>query len=140
MLKGFINNIYSTKIENGHWVSLILRIIGGGFMLTHGIPKLIKIIEGRMEFGDPIGLGVGPSLFLTVFAEFFCALMILLGLGTRLATLPLIITMAVASLVVHGDDPFSSKEKALMFLLIYVALFLIGGGKYSIDNYIKKNQ
>jgi putative oxidoreductase len=135
-----LNNLYNTKIENGHWVALILRIIGGGFMLTHGVPKLMKVINGNMEFSDPIGLGVGPSLFLTVFAEFFCALFIFLGLGTRLASIPLFITMFVAAFVAHGDDPFARKEKALMFLLVYLALFLFGGGKYSIDNFIKNNQ
>lgn len=75
-------------------------------MLTHGIPKLLKIIEGNIEFGDPIGLGTETSLFLAVFAEFFCALMILLGFATRLAALPLIINMFVAAFVVHTSKSF----------------------------------
>ncbi|MEE9372028.1 MAG: DoxX family protein [Saprospiraceae bacterium] len=134
----FIKNLYTTKVMNADWVALILRIIGGGFMLTHGYPKLMKLLSGDLEFGDPIGLGVGPSLFLTVFAEFFCGLLLLLGLGTRLASIPLFITMFVASFIVHGNDAFGIKEKALMYLLIYLALFLFGGGKYSIDNLIKR--
>ena len=107
-------------------------------MLTHGYPKFQKLLSGNMEFADPIGLGVGVSLFLTVFAEFFCGLLLLLGLGTRLSSIPLFITMFVAGFVVHGADPFARKEKALMYLLIYLAIFLMGGGKYSLDNLIKK--
>ena len=137
---GFLQNLYSTRLMNADWVGIILRIIGGGFMLTHGIPKLMKVMDGDMQFGDPIGLGVGPSLFLTVFAEFFCALMILLGLGTRLASIPLFITMFVAAFLVHGSDPFQTKELALVYMSIYAALFLFGGGKYSVDNLIKKRQ
>lgn len=134
----FLKNIYSTQVMNTDWVALLLRIIGGGFMLTHGYPKFIKLLNGNMEFADPIGLGVGVSLFLTVFAEFFCGLLILLGLGTRLASIPLFITMFVAAFVVHGDDPFARKEKALIYLLVYLAIFLFGGGKYSLDNFIKR--
>tara|TARA_B100000497_G_scaffold127479_1_gene169437 strand:+ start:3173 stop:3553 length:381 start_codon:yes stop_codon:yes gene_type:complete len=125
---------------NSDWVALLLRVIGGGFMLTHGYPKFQKLLSGNFEFGDPLGLGVGPSLFLTVFAEFFCGLLLLVGLGTRLSSIPLFITMFVAAFVVHGDDPFARKEKALMYLLVYLALFLFGGGKYSIDNLIKRKQ
>jgi len=135
-----LKNLYSTKIQNEDWVGIILRIIGGAFMLTHGVPKLLKVLGGDFQFADPIGLGVGTSLFLTVFAEFFCALMILLGVGTRLASIPLFITMFVAAFVVHGDDPFQTKEKALVYMLVYLALFFVGGGKYSIDNLIKKQQ
>ena len=134
----FLKNIYSTQVMNTDWVALILRIIGGGFMLTHGYPKFIKLLNGNMEFADPIGLGVGVSLFLTVFAEFICGILIFLGLGTRLASIPLFITMFVAAFVVHGEDPFARKEKALMYLLIYLAIFLFGSGKYSIDNLIKR--
>lgn len=134
----FLKNLYSTHVLNSDWVALILRIIGGGFMLAHGYPKLIKLLNGNLQFADPIGLGVGPSLFLTVFAEFFCGLLLLLGLGTRLASIPLFITMFVAAFVVHGADPFAKKEKALIYLLVYLALFLFGSGKYSVDNLIKR--
>ena len=134
----FFKNLYDTRPMNLDWAALLLRIIGGGFMLAHGFPKFQKLIAGNMEFADPIGIGVGPSLFLTVFAEFLCGILILFGLGTRLASIPLFITMFVAAFVVHGDDPFMKKEKALMYLLVYLALFLLGSGKYSIDNFIKK--
>ncbi len=122
-------NLYATKIENGHWVSLILRIIGGAFMLTHGIPKLLKIIEGNIEFGDPIGLSTGTSLFLAVFAEFFCALMILLGFAMRLAALPLMINMFVAAFVVHTSDPFERKELAFVYFDLYGSISI---GKWEV--------
>jgi len=129
------NKYLSTELNSNQisWASLLLRIVGGGFMLTHGIPKLMKLLAGNFQFGDPIGLGVEASLILTVFAEFLCALCVLIGLGTRMATLPLIITMAVAAFIVHGADPFGKKELALIYLGIYGVLFFLGSGKYSVD-------
>lgn len=122
------------KVTNGKdWAALLLRIVGGGFMLTHGIPKLMKVFSGDLSFGNPIGIGEEASLILTVFAEFICAALVLIGFKTRLATIPLIITMLVAALIVHGSDPFGDKEMALIYLIIYAAIYALGPGKYSID-------
>lgn len=117
---------------------LILRLSAGGFMLTHGYPKLLRLFDsGEIKFGDPIGIGPVASLVLTVFAEFFCSILVGLGLFTRLATVPLIITMLVAAFIAHGEDPFSRKELALMYVLVYVTLLVFGGGKYTVDNLIR---
>ncbi len=105
-------------------------------MMTHGVPKVQKIMGGDLSFGDPIGLGPEISLILTAFAEAFCGLLIVLGLGTRLASIPLIITMGVAGFIHHASDPFGGKEKALLFLLIFVVLLITGGGKYSMEQRI----
>lgn len=114
---------------------LILRITVVGFMLTHGYPKLMRLISGETEsFSSIMGMGPELSLLLAVFAEFLCAVLIFFGLFTRLAAIPLMITMAVAAFHVHADDPFATKEKALLFLLIFTFLLITGGGRYSIDN------
>ena len=107
-------------------------------MLTHGVPKLQRILTGEMKFGDPLGLGPEVSLVLVVFAEFVCAILVMLGLGTRLATVPLIVTMAVAAFIAHGDDPFSRKELALFYMVVYIVLLLSGSGKYSADRLISR--
>ena len=128
-----------TAIENQqfHLGTLVLRIIGGGLMLAHGIPKLLKLFRGDFQFADPIGLGPGISLGLTVFAEFLCAVFILIGFKSKLASVPLMITMLVAGLIVHGADPFGKKELALIYFGIYLAIFMLGSGKYSIDKMLQ---
>ena len=102
-------------------------------MLTHGYPKFQNLISGKMQFGDPIGLGVEVSLVLTVLAEFVCSILLILGLTTRYATIPLMIAMLVALLVVHINDPFARQEKAFFYLLSYLVILLSGPGKYSLD-------
>ena len=112
---------------------LFLRISSSILMLTHGLPKLQKLISGNFEFGDPIGIGSTPSLFLAVIGEFICPILIIVGFKTRWATVPTIITMLVAALIVHGADPFNVKEKAVIFLIAFVTVLMMGPGKYSLD-------
>jgi putative oxidoreductase len=112
---------------------LIFRIAMGAMMLTHGYPKFQKLIEGNFQFGDPIGLGPEFSLILAVLAEFVCSTLLILGLTTRLALIPLLTTMAVALFVVHVNDPFSSQEKAALYLVSFFLLLITGPGKYALD-------
>lgn len=113
---------------------LFVRIAVAAMMLTHGWPKLLKLLEGGdITFGDPIGLGPVFTLVLAVGAEFFCSIFIAIGLGTRLASIPLIITMFVAAFISHGPDPFRQKEMALLYLVLYGILLVVGSRKYSID-------
>ena len=122
---------------------LILRVGAGGYIMTHGWGKLQQVMDGNFAFGDPIGVGEAPSLVLAVGAEFFCSLLVVLGLATRFA-------MGVAAFLVHGNDPWTmgkaaelffagqtkypaSKEPALLFLTAFLALAFTGAGRFSLD-------
>ncbi len=116
-----------------------VRVFIGLTMLSHGAPKLMKFMSGEpLHFADPLNIGVVPSLVLTVFAEVFCSICIIIGLGTRFAVVPLMITMLVAAFVVHIGDGFREQETALLYLLIYFTLFITGSGRYSIDRQLEK--
>jgi len=111
----------------------LLRIAPSAMLLTHGIPKFQKLISGNFEFGDPIGIGATPSLFLAVIGEFICPILIIVGFKTRWMAIPPAITMLVAGLIVHSADPFGTKEKAFLFLAFFIVILLLGPGKFSID-------
>ena len=111
----------------------ILRILPSIFLLTHGIGKFNKLIAGNFEFANPIGIGEAPSLFLAVIGEFICPILIIIGFKTRWAAVPSALVMAVAAFIVHSADPFGTKEKALLFLVCFIAIILLGPGRYSID-------
>ena len=112
---------------------LVLRIVISSMMLTHGGPKFLRLLDGNMKFGDPIGIGSEVSFLLVVFAEFFCSIFIILGLGTRLASIPLLITMLVALLIAHEADPILDHVNVLGYIVTYVILFFTGSGKHSLD-------
>lgn len=113
---------------------LVLRLASGGFMLVfHGWGKLMNFGTRLDTFGDPLGIGSPLSLTLTVFAEFFCSLGLIMGFKTRAAAVPLLITMLVVATVVHADDPWNKKEFALLYAIPFLTLIFTGGGKYSLD-------
>lgn len=121
-----------------NWASLVLRL-SAALMLLHGWPKMMNFSEKSEAFADPIGIGMSGSLALTVFAEVFCTAFVVVGLFTRAAAIPLIICMGVAAFVVHSGDGIGDREAALSYLLLYVAIFFLGGGRFSADNYLRKN-
>ena len=124
-----MKNTYSTNLNlrNVDLGLLIFRLGIAALMLTHGIPKLITFFGSEeIVFADPLGIGEITTFTLAVFAEFVCAVLVILGLGTRLAVIPLIATMAVAALIVHSTDGFGRQELPLLFLTGFVLLFFTG--------------
>lgn len=109
------------------------RIAISAMMLTHGLTKFQKLISGNFEFGNPLGIGATPSLFLAVIGEFICPMLIIIGFKTRLSAIPSAITMAVAVFIAHAADDFGTKEKALLFLVSFITIILVGPGKFGVD-------
>ncbi|MFH4968336.1 DoxX family protein [Gaetbulibacter sp. M240] len=135
-MKKLIQTYYSETLVN--LVSLFLRIGVGAMMLTHGYPKFERLFGETISFPEVLGMSASVSLFLAVFSEFFCSILLILGLFTRLASIPLIITMLIAVFLIHGDDPFSRQELGLHYIIAYVSILILGSGKYSLDYYIMK--
>lgn len=120
-------------------IILILRLSIAALMLTHGLPKLSKLLAGgEIQFADPIGLGSTLSLVLVVFSEVLCSAFIAIGYKTKLATLPLIFTMLVAAFIIHINDGIYKQEKAILYILVYLSFLITGSGRFSIDYFKKK--
>ncbi len=119
--------------------ALVLRVIFGSFMaFGHGLGKLQGYSERAESFSDPLGVGSPLSLALAIGAEFFCSLLLVLGLGTRFVVLPLIFTMIVAGFIIHGADPFGKKELAFVYLTAFTVILMLGPGRFSLDHLIAK--
>lgn len=117
---------------------LILRVVASLSLMTHGYGKLIRFEERSATFMSHLSLGSEVSLSLVIFAEFICPIFILLGIGTRIFSIPIIYTFIIIVFDIHIDDPFSKMEKGILFLTIYSTIFLSGPGNFSIDSFLKK--
>ncbi len=136
-----MKKLLSARFSNGavHLTQLVLRVVFGGLIaFRHGWPKLLNFSERADKFADPFGIGSSISLGLTVFAELFCGVLLVFGLVTRLATVPLIICMSVIVFMIHRGDPLGEREMPILFLAAFVAILITGPGKYSIDGAIGK--
>jgi putative oxidoreductase len=136
-----MKRLFSTKVsESTLSVALFIFRVGiaSAMMIQHGLKKLQSFGAKSGSFADPFGIGSTTSYSLVVFAEFFCAAFIILGLFTRLAAIPLIINMGVALFVAHKGQFFGEGEMAGIFLICFITLLLTGPGRFSLDRLIAK--
>ena len=139
----------------------VLRLSGLGLALAHGWPKVERLLSGQ---GAPFIEGVAnlgfpyPTVFAwaVTLAELVGGFLIALGLLTRVAAGFAAFTMFVAAFLRHklaqqtlaffGVNPVSKEvleswgnpERAALFLLIFIALLLMGGGRFSLDRLARK--
>ena len=125
------------------WAIVVLRIIPSFYLFYyHGYKKLVNGAASWEWLGKAaltiIGIDFGHVFFgfLAAVSEGILTWMVIIGLFTRLSCIFLMITMFFAGLyhLVGGDSP----EYAFIYLSIYLGVFLLGSGKYSIDNYLNK--
>jgi len=136
-----MKKILSIKYSNGafNFSMLLLRVFFGVLMVSkHGYGKMIKFDELHTKFYSFLGMGSTFSLVLAIFAEVICASFIILGLFTRLAAVPLIISMLVVIFGADAGKSFAESEMAILFLGAFTTILLCGPGKISVDGLINK--
>jgi putative oxidoreductase len=107
-------------------------------MIPHGYDKLVHFSTYKKDFLNFLGMGGTVSLSLTVFAEFFCSIFLMMGLFTRLTVIPLIINMTVVIFKAHNGDIFGDGEHGSLFLIGYLVILMCGPGKASVDGIMGK--
>ncbi len=134
-----MKKLLSTKYSAGAFntAMLALRLIAGLLMLQHGYEKLSHFDATMHDMINFLGVGQKASTVLVIFAEFFCSCLLIIGLFTRFACIPLIITMAVAMWKVHHND-YLHEDAVSLYIAAYATLLLVGPGKISIDSMIGK--
>jgi len=127
----------------------LLRVTAGPAMgINWGYFKLTHFSALSANFPNPYHLPSSVAAGLLVFAEFFCALMIVLGLLTRFAAFALVIAMGTAFFHAHGGQLFHKVSAngfytypnvvPALFLVIFFLILLVGPGKFSVDKLIGK--
>ena len=124
-------------------LSLLLlfgRVSFGAMFLTHGLQKLANFRQLSENFPSLMGMGSTLSLSLAIFAEVFCTLGFITGFLYRLSMIPMIFTMIIAAFVIHANDPFSTKEMALLYLFIFIVMYTLGPGSIAADYFFATRQ
>ena len=134
-----MNNRLTTllsSLSSDRWFDsaiLFMRIFIGAMMLTHGIGKLQNYNAIVNSFPDPLGIGSAVSFTLITLIEVGCSVLIIMGLFTRLATLPLIFGMYIATFIAFPEKTFAEGELSFVYMGIYIMLLVSGGGRYALD-------
>jgi putative oxidoreductase len=132
--------LYSSKYYAGavNTALLLLRLGVGLLMLKHGYDKISNFSTLQEKFMNVMHMGSTVSLILVIFAEFFCAILLILGLFTRFACIPLIIEICIALFMVHHGNFTGKGEVDALYLTGFITLLFAGPGRISIDRIIGK--
>lgn len=135
-----MKSFFSTKYSNGAFNlgMLIIRVFLGLILISHGYPKLVGFSSMRHRFMNFMSLGSTTSLALITFAELFCGFLLLIGMFTRLAAIPVAIGMGVVFFVASHADLFGEGERGGMYFAVAILLLLCGPGKVSVDGMMGK--
>ncbi len=130
----------------------VQRALLGAVMFPHGAQKLLGWFggygfDGTMKFlTDTVHLPA-PVALLVILAESLGALLLIAGLGTRLAAFGISAVMLGAVLTTHGNvgffmnwfgnQPGEGYEYHLLALALSVPLVIAGGGRYALDSWVR---
>ena len=140
-----VNSMNNIKEKISSHAILLIRLMVGAVFLSEGIQKfLYPEVRGAGRF---IKIGLPVPEFFGYFVPSFevvCGLLVLLGLITRLASIPLIIIMLVAIIstkisILLNDGFWKIAHEARTdwsMLLGSIFLLIVGAGKLSIDYYL----
>lgn len=107
-----------------------LRIIYGVFDNIISWNKMMEFSEFLKATGFPL-----PTFcaVVSVYAQFICGVLILIGYKTRFAALILVFNFIVAIVMVHLNDSIEVMTPALEMLFISLGLLFTGAGKWGFE-------
>jgi putative oxidoreductase len=120
-----------------HQVSLglfFLRLLGGGLLIEGRSDSWSSMVRNSGGFlTDPFGVGGEFSWMLTMFCEFFCTILVMMGIFTRFTAVPPLVYMLVIALALPAGTTWSLRQDFLWFALPFFVLTFTGPGDYSVD-------
>ena len=114
---------------------LFLRVFIGGVMLLHMIGKLQDYDNYVLNFQSIVGLNHDTSFALSIFFEGLFAVMIIMGVGTRLAAslMAIVMIVSICEALMLGTVTDGESKLEFIYIGIYITLVISGGGRYAIS-------
>lgn len=135
-MKFFFSTKYSKAAFNIGM--LLMRVVLGLVLMSHGYTKLVKFSTLKHSFMNFMHLGSTTSLVLIIFAELFCGFLLVIGLFTRLAAIPVTIGMGVVFFMASDSNLFGNGERGGVYMAAAFFILLCGPGKASVDGLMGK--
>lgn len=135
-MKKFLSAKYSQGSFN--FGMFVLRVFVGLLLANHGFQKLLQFNTLRYRFMNFMHLGSTVSLSLIIIAELICGVLLILGLFTRLACIPIIIGMSVVVFIASNAHIFAEGERGMFYLAATITILFCGPGKISLDGIFGK--
>ena len=147
-----LSRLFQTKDE---WSLLVLRVLLGIVMFPHGAQKIFGWFGGYGFAGTMANFTDRMHIpwffaFLAILAESLGSWGLIIGFLTRIAAFGVLCNMMVAIWMVHFPHGFfmnwAGKQKGegfeyhLLAIGMCVALMIAGGGKWSVDRAIAKDE
>jgi putative oxidoreductase len=112
---------------------LFLRVTASVLvLLVHGLPKAIHYTSQLEAIEDPLHFGKTLTLGFAIFAEVVCPLLMIAGIATRLAALPIMLVCVIALGLVHREWTLDQGQFAWMLLIMFGTIAIAGAGRYRI--------
>ena len=116
---------------------LLFRVAASLEMIfVHGFKKLGIGTAEAEKVPNPLHLPEAFNDAFAVSANIVFPLLVLIGLCTRLATLPTLAVTLTGYFILHWNDAALIKDTPFIYSIIFLLIFLLGPGKYSVDNYL----
>lgn len=114
---------------------LFLRVFIGGVMLLHMIGKLQDYDNYVLNFQSIVGLNHATSFALSILFEGLFAVMIIMGVGTRLAAalMAIVMIVSICEALMQGTVTDAESKLEFIYIGIYISLVISGGGRYAIS-------
>ncbi|HXG66197.1 MAG TPA: DoxX family protein [Blastocatellia bacterium] len=118
------------------YAAIFIRLIVG-FHLIYGTQDNVFSYARMLEFKEFLDArGVPFPLYaahLSVYAQFVCGILYILGAATRYAAVVMIVNFIAALIIAHRNDPYPPMFPALMMLSASLFFLFHGAGRPSID-------
>ena len=118
---------------------LLFRVIVSiELMAAHGFKKLGIGAPAAEQIPNPLGLPEMLNQGFAIASNLFFPVLVILGLVTRLAVLPILAVTLTGYFILHWHDALLVKDVPFIYSVIYLLILVLGPGKYSVDHVINK--
>ncbi len=140
MKKIFIRSVNPSVSHQAFNIGMLLFRIAVclEMIFVHGVKKLGIGAAEAEKVPNPLHLPEVFNYAFAVSANVFFPFLVLIGLCTRLATLPTLAVTLTGYFILHWNDAALVKDTPFIYSLIFLLILVMGPGKYSLDNYFFK--